>query len=64
MSLPNALYIPKLNAFIAHWSQVDEALAPQSLVLRVPDTNTPMTRQQFITLRDTLQGQLNAGRAA
>jgi len=59
MSFPNALYIQKMNAVIAHWSQVDNALAPKTLILRLLEKDVPMTRQQFITLRDTYQNQLN-----
>lgn len=48
-------YVPTMNEFIAHWTQVDAAL-PTDLTLIGPD-QTVMTREGFIALRDTLQTQ-------
>jgi hypothetical protein len=50
----NSTYIPTINEFLAHWAQADEALAPGSLGVRLPD-NTTRTRAQFSAMRDTLQ---------
>ena len=58
MSLPNALYITRMNSFIAHWQLVNAAIAPKALVIRVPDTNTSLTLAQFTGLRDQLQTQI------
>lgn len=54
----NSSYIPTMNEFIAHWGQANAALAPSSLMVRLPD-NTTKTRALFTGLRDTLQSQQN-----
>ncbi len=55
----NASYISTINEFIAHWEQCNLALAPQSLLVRLPDSNTTLNYTQFVSLRDTLQSQQN-----
>ena len=63
MSTPNTVFIPLINDFIAHFEQSNEALAPQALVIRLPETNTSYTVAQLITLRDTLQARQNTVQA-
>ena len=63
MSTPNTVFIPLFNDFIAHFEQCNEALAPQSLVIRLPETNTSYTLAQFTTLRDTVQARQNTVQA-
>jgi hypothetical protein len=46
-----------MTAFQGHWKQADDRLAPQALVVRLPDSDTAVTLAQFITLRDTLWDQ-------
>jgi hypothetical protein len=58
----NASYIPTMNDFIAHWTQCNEALAPGSLGVRLPD-NTTRTLPQFTEMRDILQTQQNTVQA-
>src|SRR4051794_22502152 len=54
----NSSYIPTMNEFTAHWDLANAALAPSSLMVRLPD-NTTKTRAQFYTMRETLQTQQN-----
>ena len=63
MSTANTVFIPLINDFIAHFEQSNEALAPQALVIRLPETNTSYTVAQLITLRDTLQARQNTVQA-
>ncbi|MGL4401853.1 MAG: hypothetical protein ACRCXD_18485, partial [Luteolibacter sp.] len=59
MALQNtASYIPTINEFIAHWTQVDAVLIPD-LAISAPDQSA-MTRAGFTTLRDTLLAQFQA----
>lgn len=51
----NASFIPTMNAFLAHWAQVDAAIAPD-LVVGVPN-EPPITRLSFTALRTTLQNR-------
>ena len=44
-------------SFAAHWEQADARLAPQALVVRLPDSDTAVTLAQFVALRDTLWNQ-------
>ena len=53
----NSSYIPVMNEFIAHWTQVNAALAAP-LVVGTPD-GQPMALADFTALRETLQGQLD-----
>ena len=59
MSTPNAVYIPMINDFAAHFEQCNEVLAPQFLIIRLPESNTSYTHAQLVTLRDTLQAKQN-----
>jgi hypothetical protein len=52
----SASYISTMNEFIAHWAQCDTALAPQFLLVRLPDNST-LLQAQFVELRDTLQAR-------
>ncbi|HEY0551320.1 MAG TPA: hypothetical protein VGF13_17070 [Verrucomicrobiae bacterium] len=45
-----ASYLPTMNEFTAHWAQCNAALGPQPLVVRRPDNNTAVTREQFTGL--------------
>ena len=58
----NASFIPTLNEFLAHHGQSNEAYAPKSVVVRLPDNST-VTLAQFTALRDSLQAQQNLARA-
>lgn len=58
----NASYIPTMNEFIAHWGQCNMALAPATLLVRLPN-NTSKSQPQFVTLRDLLQTQQNSVQA-
>ena len=60
MSLPNALYISRMNSFIAHWELVAQAIAPKTLSVRNPDTGVAVSLAQFTTLRNQLQTQIIA----
>lgn len=59
----NSSYIHTINEFLAHWTQANDALSPQTLVVRLPD-NTTRTEAQFQELRDHLQAQQNAIQSA
>lgn len=51
----NASYIPTINEFIAHWTQVDAALGVALVVVK-PDKSS-IDQVNFINLRDALQTQ-------
>ena len=57
MSLPNALYISRMNSFIAHWGLVAQAITPKTLSVRNPETGAAVTLAQFTNWRDELQAQ-------
>jgi len=53
-----ASYIPTINEFLAHWAQCNAALPPATpLLVRLPGSNTTVTRAQFLAQRDALQAQ-------
>ena len=53
-----ASYIPTINEFLAHWAQCNAALPPATpLLVRLPETNTTVTRAQFLAQRDALAAQ-------
>ena len=53
-----ASYIPTINEFLAHWAQCNAALPPATpLLVRLPGSNTTVTRAQFVVQRDALQAQ-------
>jgi hypothetical protein len=49
----NDSYISTMNEFIAHWGECNAAIAPSSLVVRLPD-NTTRSLLQFTAMRNTL----------
>lgn len=52
-----------LNDYLAHFEQCNDAIAPQALVIRLPETNTSYTYAQVLALRDTLQARQNTVQA-
>lgn len=54
----NPSYIPTMNEFIAHWTQCNAPLAPDDLIVRLPNNST-RTLAQFTTLRNTVQTAQN-----
>jgi hypothetical protein len=50
----NSSYVPTINEFSAHWVQCNTALAPQALLVRLPD-NTTRTQAQFVSMRNALE---------
>jgi hypothetical protein len=52
-----ASYIPTMDEFVAHWRQCNTALGSQPLVVRRPESDTVVTRAQFVEMRDALQSQ-------
>ena len=63
MPLPNALYITRMNSFIGSWEFVNQAIAPKTLVVRVPQTDIALSLAQFTGLRNQLQAQIIAVQA-
>ena len=56
--IPNAVYIVRMNEFLAHWAECNTKLPPATpLLVRLPETNTLVTRAQFETMRNNLQTQ-------
>ena len=53
-----ASYIPTMNEFLGHWQQCNNALPPGTpLLVRLPDSNTTVSRTQFFNLRASLLAQ-------
>ena len=55
--LNNALFLPTMALVLQHWQQSHIAIAPKTLIIRLPDDDTPVTRAEFLALRDALQAQ-------
>ena len=57
--IPNALYIVRMNEFLAHWSECNAVLPPGApLLIRLPDSDTLVSRGQLEARRNSLQTQL------
>ncbi len=53
-------YIPAINEFLSHWTSCNTALPPAApFLVRLPQTNTTVTRAQFLAQRDALLAQQN-----
>ena len=53
-------YIPTINEFLSHWTSCNAALPPATpFLVRLPETNTTVTRAQFLAQRDALLAQQN-----
>lgn len=51
-------YVPTINEFLSHWASCNAALPPAApLLVRLPETNTTVTRAQFLAQRDALIAQ-------
>src|SRR5688572_11179070 len=56
-------YISTMNQFIPHWLSANTKLAPNPLIIGLPDKTT-ITQAQFVTLRNNLQTQQDAVQTA
>ena len=55
--LNNALFLPTMDLFLQHWQQSLTAIAPATLIVRLPDQDTPVSRAEFLALRNSIQTQ-------